>query len=147
MTMDFSVKHQKRMVFLLRLFLGGVFLWASIPKILHPLPFAVVVKDYQLLPDMLVNVFAIILPWLELLLGAFLIIGFWLPGTVGLASMLLLVFFLALAFNVARGIDVHCGCFSTEPLGNPKTTWYFVRDAIFVAVAVFLLFNVLKEEK
>ncbi len=145
--MSFLTKHKKKTVFLLRLFLGGIFLWASIPKILHPLPFAVVVKDYQLLPDMLVNVFAIILPWLELLLGTFLIIGVWLPGTVTLASTLLLVFLLALTFNVARGIDVHCGCFSTEASGDPKTAWYFVRDSFFVLVAAFLFFNVLKEEK
>ena len=126
----------------MRLLLGGVFVWASLYKILDPSAFAGVIANYQLLPDALVNGFAVTLPWLELLLGCFLIFGVWLPGAVVLINLLLLVFLGALMFNVARGLDIHCGCFTSDAIGNPKTTSYLIHDAALITVAAYLLFKV-----
>ena len=64
-----------------RLFLGGVFIYASVDKILHPDDFAHAVYNYQILPNGLINLTALVLPWLELLLGICLLTGVWLPGT------------------------------------------------------------------
>lgn len=47
-----------------RLFMGGVFLYASFDKILHPAAFAEAVYNYQILPDAAVNLAALTLPWL-----------------------------------------------------------------------------------
>ncbi|MCE5334095.1 MAG: DoxX family protein [Desulfobacteraceae bacterium] len=115
-----------------RLLLGALLLAASVDKILHPEDFAKIVHNYMILPDSLVNIVAISLPWLEGLLGLLLVAGFWLPGAVVLANALLLIFFSALIFNMARGIDVHCGCFSTKITGSPQTSWYLVRDSLFL---------------
>ncbi len=73
------VRHR---VFILaaRLLLGGIFVFASIDKILHPAAFADAVYNYQILPDSLINLTAVFLPWLELILGGCLIAGVWLPG-------------------------------------------------------------------
>lgn len=131
----------------MRLLLGGVFVWASTYKILHPAAFAGVIANYQLLPDVLVNGYAVTLPWLELLLGFFLIFGLWLPGAVVLSNLLLVVFSGALVFNVARGLDIHCGCFTSDTIGNPKTTWYLVRNAVLITVAAYLLFKVVIRKK
>jgi hypothetical protein len=131
----------------MRLILGGVFVWASIYKILHPAAFAGVIANYQLLPDVLVNGYAVTLPWLELLLGFFLIFGLWLPGAVVLSNLLLVVFSGALVFNVARGLDIDCGCFTSDTIGNPKTTWYLVRNAALITVAAYLLFKVVIRRK
>jgi hypothetical protein len=131
----------------MRLILGGVFVWASTYKILHPAAFAGVIANYQLLPDVLVNGYAVTLPWLELLLGFFLIFGLWLPGAVVLSNLLLVVFSGALVFNMARGLDIHCGCFTSDTIGNPKTTWYLVRNAALITVAAYLLFKVVIRKK
>ena len=56
----------------LRLFVGGVFIAASVDKIIHVDRFADVVWDYQLLPATLVNAFSACLPWIELVLGVLL---------------------------------------------------------------------------
>jgi rhodanese-related sulfurtransferase len=45
-----------------------------------------------------------------------------------------------LIYNLARGLDIHCGCFSTEPSEDPLSIWTIARDAIFLAPAVYLLF-------
>jgi len=135
------------MIFLLivRLILGAVFIYASIDKILHPAVFAEAVYNYQILPDALINLTAIVLPWLELILGIFLILGLWLPGSVLLSNFLLLTFFGALVFNLARGLDIHCGCFNTsqEATLNLCMCLYVIRDGIFLLLGLYLFSYVL----
>ena len=82
--------RQRVIILAARLILGGVFVFASIDKILHPAAFAEAVYNYQILPDSLINLTAIILPWMELVLGSLLIIGIWMPGTVLVSNLLLL---------------------------------------------------------
>jgi hypothetical protein len=123
------------------LILGVIFLVASADKICHPAAFAQAIYNYQILPGTFINITSIILSWLEVLLGLFLIIGLWLPGTVTLTNVLLATFFGALVFNVARGLDVHCGCFSTSTEGDPATTWYLIRDGAFLAMGGYLFYR------
>jgi hypothetical protein len=59
-----------------------------------------------------------------------------------LSNLLLLVFLGALVFNVARGLDIHCGCFTSDTTGNPKTTSYLIHSAALITVAAYLLFRV-----
>jgi len=134
---------QKPLTFWIRLFLGTVFVAASVDKILHPAGFAQAIYNYQIFPDAAINLTAIILPWLELLLGILLIAGWWLPGATVLVNLLLLAFYGALLFNVARGLDVHCGCFTTSTEGTPATTWYLIRDSIFLVLSCTLTYRVI----
>ena len=122
----------------LRLLLGAVFLFASYDKILHPQAFAQAVYNYQILPDAAVNLTALALPWLELLLGLCLMTGFWMPGATVISTGLLAVFIGALVFNQIRGLDVYCGCFSTEATEGPAGLWTLARDIGFLALSVYL---------
>jgi len=126
-----------------RLFLGGIFVYASFDKILHPFEFAEVVYNYQLLPDVLVNLASLFLPWLELLVGLSLILGVWLPGAVLICNLLLMVFFSTLVFNIARGLDIDCGCFtvSVGTSSGGHMLWYLFRDGFFLFVGLFLFFS------
>jgi cobalt-zinc-cadmium efflux system protein len=135
---------KKPVIFWIRLILGAVFLVASADKIHHPAAFAQAIYNYQILPGALINIMAIVLPWVEVLLGLFLIFGFWPSGTVTLVNLLLAVFFGALVFNTARGLDVHCGCFSTSTEGSPATAWYLIRDGVFLLMAGYLFFKTMK---
>ena len=53
------------------------------------------------------------------------------------------IFFLALLVNQYRGLDIHCGCFSTrpDPASVPPTAWYLFRDPIFLLAAGYLMFK------
>ncbi|MFO8084056.1 MAG: cation diffusion facilitator family transporter [Desulfobacterales bacterium] len=126
----------------LRLLLGGIFLYASYDKILHSHAFAQAVYNYQILPDAAVNLAALTLAWLELLLGLCLIAGFWLPGATVLSTGLLTVFIGSLIFNQIRGLDIYCGCFSTETTDGPAGLWIVARDVTFLAIAVYLMLKV-----
>jgi cobalt-zinc-cadmium efflux system protein len=89
-----------------------------------------------------------VLPWLELLLGLCLMAGIWLPGAVLVVNALLVVFLAALLFNLARGLDVNCGCFSTGSDGPAMSTgWYLMRDVGFLALGAFLFYVVFSKRR
>ncbi len=122
-----------------RLLLGLVFVYASYDKILHPQAFALAVFNYQIVPDVAVNLIALILPWLELLLGLCLVFGIWLPGATIVGNGLLVFFLGALVFNQIRGLDIHCGCFSTEIQQGAAGFGTVLRDLGFLAIGLYLL--------
>ena len=128
-----------------RLILGVVFIYASYDKIWHPKAFAQVIYNYQILPDGLISITAIVLPWLEMLMGVFLIFGFWMPGTVIWCNILFVVYIGALWFNLARGLDISCGCFSTTE-GSFISIKTILWDVGFLALSVYLLFFVFRSE-
>ena len=130
-----------------RFILGGVFVYASFDKILHPAAFAEAVYNYQILPDGLINLMTIILPCLELVLGIFLIINFWMPGTVVMINLFLMTFIGALLFNMARGLNINCGCFSTTAVESSMNILTVLRDTSFLAIAVYLLYAIFFSRK
>lgn len=122
-----------------RWILGVVFIYACIHKILDPAAFARAVYLYQILPDGLVNLVALVLPWVELFLGVLLVIGIWMPGAAVLSTLLFMVFMGVLSYNLARGLDIGCGCFSTSPAGEAASIRTVARDGMFLAVSLYLL--------
>lgn len=140
----------KPLYFFGRLLLGLIFVLASIDKFIHPAAFAEVIYNYQILPDTLINITAVILPWLELISGIFLVLGLWLPGAVFLSNLLLAAFFGSLVFNLARGLNIYCGCFSTSE-GATSTLYmylYVIRDGIFFLLGLYLFSNIfLRKDK
>lgn len=140
-----AAKHQGLRLFrdrwavadvLLRLALAGILLAASAGKIMDPQGFSAVVRDYQILPSALIAPTAVILPWLELVLGILLLAGRMRLGTLLLVNALFLTFLGALMANYFRGIDVACGCFSTTREASSSMPWYIARDGAFVALAL-----------
>jgi uncharacterized membrane protein YphA (DoxX/SURF4 family) len=107
--------------FLFRLFLGGIFVYAGIVKIVDPHGFALALYNYKLLPGWMVNPVAIILPWVEVITGGSLLLGFWVQGGGLIVFGLLWMFACALGINLARGLDIACGCFSTSTSVAPIT--------------------------
>ena len=79
-------------VLVARLILGGVFIYASIDKILNPGDFAKIISNYHVLPFGLENLLAITLPWLELFAGICLIIGVFIDGATVLVVLMNIVF-------------------------------------------------------
>ena len=125
--------------FVLRIVLGCVFIYASLDKINHPDLFAEAVYNYQLLPEITVNLVALSLPWLELLSGSLLVLGVWMEGSILILSGLMVVFIAALGINLARGLDVHCGCFITQS-SDPITILTLFRDSLFLLLAFYLFY-------
>lgn len=126
----------KYLSFLFRLILGCVFVYASFDKIAHPADFARIVYNYHFLPTSTINLFAIILPWIELISGMALILGLFVESASLLIGLLLGVFIVALSSAVIRGLDISCGCFSTAS-SSEKVVWdTIIRDLIMLMLVV-----------
>ena len=95
------------------LIVGGLFIWAGILKIIDPLGFAQSIKNYRFFPHEMGFFVAIILPWVEVLSGAFLILGVFRRSSALLISLLLVGFIGLVAMAVLRGINTACGCFGS----------------------------------
>lgn len=114
--------------------LAGIFLAAAFPKIMDPSGFAADISHYALVPDAVVNVMAVVLPWVEAVMGLALLSGFAAEGAGLLAGVLLAVFLAALGQAWARGLDIECGCFGhSQARGNVAVA--FLRDSAFLALA------------
>ena len=138
-----KLRTYRYLAFAGRILLGLIFLYAGAQKAQSPVAFREVVYNYRILPDLLVNLTAVILPWIEIILGILLILGVWLLGAFFLSNVVLLVFLGVTVFNWARGLDIHCGCFSTAEFatsGAPML-WYVVRDGALFLLSLFLFFR------
>ena len=120
------------------LVLGGAFLVAALPKLLHPAAFAVAIYRYQLAPHGLIDLLAVYLPWIELIAAIGLFVPWTRKASAGILAVLLLVFTAAIAINLHRGLDMACGCFSTDPASHRIGTFNLVRNLVLFVAAAFI---------
>ena len=122
--------------------MGVMFIYASYEKILLPEGFLKAVAAYNILPYQVGPFVAIVLPWIELVIGLFLVLGLFIRPSGLIVFGLMLVFELAIIINLAQGNDIDCGCFNMDFLGfSGKITWLTVlRDMIFVVMAAEITF-------
>jgi uncharacterized membrane protein YphA (DoxX/SURF4 family) len=125
--------------FVARLIVGGIYIYASVDKIIHPDAFAKIVNNYHILPGVLVNIFALILPWLELVCGVALIAGTRVLGASIILSGLTAVFIVAVGINVIRGVNIDCGCFSTSSHSRKLGLTLLVQDAGLLLLALHIV--------
>ena len=83
-------------VLLCRLAVGGVFIYASLDKLAHPQAFAEAIHHYRLVPYALLHPSALLLPMVEFVLGAALVLGIARRGASLWAAFLLVVFTIAI---------------------------------------------------
>ncbi len=127
--------------FICALILGGLFIYAGIQKTWDQHGFAKILANYKMLPLWLVNLPAVILPWLEIISGCLLIIGIFKRTSAIILSGLLCIFIIAISINLIRGISFDCGCFSTvttesgsDPIG------LIFRDILMLIPGMIIIF-------
>jgi len=129
-----------RLLFL-RLFTGGIFLYAPLDKILHPGGFSDSVWNYHLLPQAMVNLWSLWLPWLELVASLAILAGVWSFEAALVVNVLYVLFLIAIGQGLARGINFECGCFSQGGHGASASWQTIGRDLSFFAMSMWLLFS------
>lgn len=136
-----SQRFSSYLTLLFRWILGSIFIYASWDKLQHPADFALAVYNYQLLPKVCINVFAVILPWIELVCGVLLIIGLFRRGSILIVNMLLVAFVAAITINLYRGLDVGCGCFSVGNINDRIGISLLVRDLVMMGMGFYIYFS------
>ncbi|MEY2408624.1 MAG: putative oxidoreductase [Verrucomicrobiota bacterium] len=110
-----------------RCVLGGVFVYMGIHKVLHPVEFLKLVRQYEVFSHAgFLNWVAATLPWFEIFCGLLLLLGIAIRGTALLMVTMLvpftvLIFLRALAMHQTGGmpfcaIKFDCGCGAGEVL-------------------------------
>ena len=127
-----------------RLFLGAVFVYAAYSKLHfdgrwhlgdYQFFFAMGINSYDMYPLWFVQWAAKIVPWIELVLGALMIVGIGLRWIASAVTVLLLVFMVMLTRAAILHLEINCGCFG---YGAQKPSDELIRDSgfLFLALAV-----------
>ena len=114
--------------------IGAIFLYAALPKIGDVSAFAKQVHNYRMVPIALENLFAMTLPWIELVAGLGLVLGIRARAGATLSAGLMVVFLVAIGQAVARGLDIECGCFGTTDASQVGVK-RLAEDVLFLALA------------
>ena len=127
---------------LARLILGGVLFLAGFLKIDEPDKSQMAVRAYEMLPISIANLLGLILPPIEIVIGALLILGALTRVMAALGGFTMVIFIIAIAQAWARGLNIDCGCFGGGGAVEPGQTKYLqeiLRDAGLAFLAAYLI--------
>jgi uncharacterized membrane protein YphA (DoxX/SURF4 family) len=126
-----------RIVLVVRVGLGVMLAAAGVLKIGHADEFAAQIAGFQLLPKLMIAPLALLLPFLETMVGAYLIAGLFARFAAWFTAAEMALFAGAIGSAVARGIHTSCGCFG--PSDQTMTSWpEAARDLGLAALAAFV---------
>lgn len=125
-----------------RLVLAGVMLYAGWSKMTDLTGSVQNVLAYELFGYEVSRLIGILLPVVELALGALLLTGLLTRAAAATTAALLVVFVAGIVSAWARGLAIDCGCFGTGGPVAPEDTRYLaeiVRDVGFLLLAAWLI--------
>lgn len=129
-----------------RLLLAGVFMYAGIRKLADPESLKVVIESLGLAPGGVAAVIALVLPVVEVITAAGLMLN--IQGSLEVILVLLLLFVLVISYGIWLGVDIDCGCFGPA---DPEARVYgglkaaLVRDLLMISLVLFLKFRSTKK--
>jgi uncharacterized membrane protein YphA (DoxX/SURF4 family) len=127
------------LVFIIKLVLGITFIYASYHKIADPAGFAEILYGYAIFPGACINILAITIPFVELTAGFSLILGLFSKSALLLINTLLSGFILIIGFNLLRGHQFDCGCFSFSSQPQPASNIFLlIRDFLLLGSGIYL---------
>lgn len=124
--------------FLLRVVVGGLFIFAGAIKLADTSGFAMAIDNYGLVSWSTAKLLSQVLPVVEILSGLGVLLD--VKGALGLIVAQLLLFVGVVGYAVHLGLDVDCGCFGPslggEGGGDLKQTLY--RDGLLLLGCILI---------
>ncbi len=126
-------------VFVIKIVLGITFIVAGYHKIADPAGFAGIIYGYDVFPGVSINLLAITIPFIELVAGFSLILGVYPRSALLIMNGLLSAFILVIGFNLLRGHQFDCGCFSFSGQSyTASNSSLLVRDVFLLGAGIYL---------
>lgn len=142
-----KILTSRYLALILRFYIGGLFIYASMYKINYTAEFAETIVSYQMAPYWSVNIIAVFLPWVELISGILMILGIRVKSVSLIILFLMLLFTLGIGVNLLRDAPISCGCFHSL---EDDISWQTLFRDIFwciLVIHVYLYDRVLHVEK
>jgi uncharacterized membrane protein YphA (DoxX/SURF4 family) len=154
--------YRRIVIWIGRLVLGAIFIYAGFAKLLMPnthlwpyffLKFSVStnltmfqqqVESYQMLSPGAASLLAHTLPFVEIVVGLMLIVGWGLRIWASIVTLIMVGFLAVVTRAYLLHMDINCGCFGTP---EKLTGMTVVRDATFSALAVLMTYFVFLEAR
>ena len=125
---------------LARVLLGLLLIVTGGLKVGHAPDLAAAIAGFRLLPGFIVAPMALVLPFFELMLGLYLIVGIFTRMTAIFAMAQFLIYAGAIASAILRNIPADCGCFG--PNDTATADWPHVAfDLALAAVAALIAYS------
>jgi len=135
-----SIFSNKKLLLALRIIMGSVFILASIDKILNPSMFGMILREYKLIPDILIPLVAVILPWVEFFTGVLVILNIFTQSNALIMIGLNFGYIIGIVINLIWGLVHECGCFTIFGFNEPIGGFSIARDVAFILLCLPLLF-------
>jgi putative oxidoreductase len=120
--------------------IGILFVFASVHKWMYPAQFAKIIYGYQLVPNEIINLLAITLPFLELYGGGALLLGIYPKSAALVINFMVSMFILAVWTNLIRGHSFDCGCFSIGTSDSTSALYLsLIRDLILFVMGGYVM--------
>ena len=132
-----SVLHRPYLSLALRLLVGGVLVFSAVTKLPLHSQFVGVVEGYNLLPGPLAEAYALALPWVELLVGVYLVLGILLRPSAAVTILMGISFTVANVSAIIQGEQFCASCFGEAfPL---LVSQALTLDILIIIAALLLL--------
>jgi uncharacterized membrane protein YphA (DoxX/SURF4 family) len=127
-----------------RLVTGLVWIWAGLLKLPDPEHSVLAVRAYQLLPGDSATPVGHLLPVLEIVVGACLVLGLLTRVAAVVSGVLFAAFIVGIASAWARGISIDCGCFGGGGYVQSAASrypWEIARDVGLLLLSAYLVWQ------
>lgn len=125
-----------------RVVTGGVWILAGALKFPDPAASVRAVRAYELLPESIVPTVGHLLPVVEVVIGASLVVGLLTRPVAVVSTLLFLAFVVGIASAWARGLSIDCGCFGGGGYDADATEKYpgeIIRDLGLALLSLWLV--------
>ncbi len=120
--------------FFFRIALGLIFIISGAAKLAEGAAFVGLVEEANILPHSLARAYGTALPYVEIIIGALLILGLLSRFAAGIGSLAALSFIVGNSTRLYRGLYGECGCF-----GGIAFLQFSTRDALIVDVVLLIM--------
>ena len=126
----------------LRILIGILFLWSGFEKLVRNYEnFILVVQSYKVLSDHGAVVVARVIPWVELALGIFLIVGFKIRASLIALWVLISAFIAVVGSALFRKLPIDdCGCFG-DAVSFPLKGILIFDAALWALLLLMIVFH------
>jgi len=124
--------RNRYVTFALRLVVGVTLIVSGAGKLPERAEFINLCQEYDLLPDVLARLYGTGLPWVEVIVGSFLLLGLLSRFASGIGMLTALSCIIANSIILYRGVNMECGCFGEMAVLQ-------TRDALLIDIALLIM--------